>query len=75
MIRLRQEIYQLKLDAERLANCENQENRDGRRLPHLSWPQPWLVEAILYLVLYELPGVRFSHGCLWKAKGRITDDL
>ena len=37
------------------------------------WPQPWFIEALLYLVLYELPGTRFSHGCLWKAKGKLRE--
>jgi len=72
MIRLRQEIQQMKRDAERLANCKSGPKSNPRKLStFLSWPQPWLIEAILYVILYELPGVRFSHPVLWKAKGKM----
>ena len=37
------------------------------------WPQPWLVEALLFVLLYVLPGVRFDHPCLWRAKGQLDD--
>jgi hypothetical protein len=31
------------------------------------WPQPWAIEALLYV----LPGARFSHSCLYRARERM----
>ena len=44
-------------------------------LVNLPWPQPWLIEALLYVILYP-PWVRFERGDLWEAKGQMeeTDD-
>lgn len=38
-------------------------------LPH---PQPWLIEALLYVILYP-PWVRFERGALWEAKGKMEE--
>ena len=38
------------------------------------WPQPWLIEAVLYVLLYVLPGTRFAAANLWEAKGKWKDE-
>ena len=39
------------------------------------WPQPWLIEALLYVLLYEMPGTRFTWSEVWRAKEGMSDDL
>lgn len=36
------------------------------------WPQPWLIEALLYVILYP-PWTRFEWGELWDAKGQMEE--
>ena len=44
-----------------------------RYLVNLDWPQPLFIEALLYVLLYVLPGTRFAWGDLWEAKGQLEE--
>ena len=44
-----------------------------RYLVNLHWPQPWIIEALLYVILYP-PWTRFAWSDLWELKGH-EDDL
>jgi len=44
-----------------------------RWLVNLPWPQPWPVEAALYLMLYA--GRRFAWSDVWRAKGKYHGDV
>ncbi len=43
-------------------------------LVNLPWPQPWIIEAFLYVLLYP-PWVRFERGDLWEAKGQMPERM